>query len=176
MPPKVISFNDSYVPDIVRLDAAWRAEMGDAFSHQDWTEDHFRLDLPGKQKLSRLALDENGRLVGFWSASIRRRTAHTHRVAVDPSWRRSGLGRLMFESFREAALSAGCEDMTISLTFANDAARRFYEALGYRLMFGVDLEKFVAATGRPGRVEHDRVLEEGRAYVIMRRSLGREEP
>jgi len=175
VPHKVVPFDEAYVPDIVRLDAAWRAEMGDAFSHQDWTEDHFGLDLPGKRKVSRLALDERGRLVGFWIASVRRGRAHTHRVAVDPGLRRAGLGRLMFESFREAALASGCEELTISLTFANDAARRFYEALGYRLMFGIDLKKFVAATNRPGQVEHDRLLEEGRAYVIMRQSLDREE-
>jgi GNAT superfamily N-acetyltransferase len=175
VPYKVIPFNKNYVPAIVQLDAAWRAEMGDAFSHQDWTEDHFGLDLPGKVKVSRLALDDEGRLVGFWIASVRRKTAHTHRVAVDPGLRRTGVGRMMFESFQEAARSLGCRDLTISLTFANDAARRFYESLGYRLMFGVDLKKFAAGTNRPGRVEHDRLLEEGRAYVIMRQSLDREE-
>ncbi len=175
MEVKIIAFDPAYAPEMVRLDAYWRSRLGAAYSHQDWTEDHFRLDLPGKGRVSRLALDGQGRLVGFWIGSIRRRTAHTHRVAVDPDFCRAGVGRLMFASFREAARLSDCRDMTISLTFANDAARRFYETVGYRLIFGVDLEKFVAATNRPGRVEHDRLLEEGRAYVIMRQSLGGEE-
>jgi ribosomal protein S18 acetylase RimI-like enzyme len=160
---------------LVALDALMRRTRGDDYSHQDWGAAEFRRELPGKQALSLVARTEQGQVAGFWIASRRRRTAHTHRVAVDPDLRRSGVGRLMFESFREAAASLGCEVLTVSLAEANDAARRFYESLGFRPVQGDELREFVETTGRPGVVRNGRVLEEGRAYVIMSRRLDREE-
>ena len=70
--------------DLARLDGRVRRRLGSVYSHQDWGETQFEMDLPSKPELSRVAVDERGRLIGFWIASRRkRRTAHTHRVAVD---------------------------------------------------------------------------------------------
>jgi hypothetical protein len=59
---------EAHLAEAVAIDARAREELGDAYSHESWSEQHFRAERPGKWELSRAALRAD-RLVGFVIAS-----------------------------------------------------------------------------------------------------------
>ena len=52
-------------------------------------------------------------------------------VGVDPSQRRSGIGRRLTELFVKEAGQGGCEVVTLSVREDNPGARLFYESMGW---------------------------------------------
>jgi len=57
--------------------------------------------------------------------------AHLVLLAVRPSQRRSGIGQSMLEWLLESARVAGIASIHLELRAANEAARRFYRAMGF---------------------------------------------
>ena len=62
-------------------------------------------------------------------ASIER--AHLVLLAVQPTQRRRGIGRRMVDWLMESALTAGMASVHLELRADNEAARRFYRAVGF---------------------------------------------
>ena len=58
--------------------------------------------------------------------------AHLALLAVQPRSRRQGLGRRMLEWLVESACTAGIAAIHLELRASNQAARRFYHALGFK--------------------------------------------
>jgi ribosomal protein S18 acetylase RimI-like enzyme len=59
-------------------------------------------------------------------------TASLVSIGVDPSQRRSGIGRRLSELFLQEAKERGCELVALSVREDNLAARRFYESLDWK--------------------------------------------
>ena len=57
--------------------------------------------------------------------------AHLVLLAVRPSHRRTGIGQRMLEWLLESARCAGIASIHLELRAANEAARRFYRAMGF---------------------------------------------
>jgi GNAT superfamily N-acetyltransferase len=57
--------------------------------------------------------------------------AHVERVVVDPSHRRSGIGRRLLEAAADVASYYNCHKMS-ALVPHKSTAQRFFEACGYR--------------------------------------------
>ncbi len=57
--------------------------------------------------------------------------AHLVLLAVRPSHRRQGIGTRLLEWLLDSARTAGLASIHLELRSANDAARRFYRALGF---------------------------------------------
>lgn len=55
-----------------------------------------------------------------------------HWLAVLPEWRRAGVGRLLMSALEAACWDAGYRQVWLETHAAWTAAKRFYEALGYR--------------------------------------------
>jgi len=53
-------------------------------------------------------------------------------LAVHPSWQGHGLGREMMAVAEERLLALGCPKINLQVRDDNEAARQFYEAIGYR--------------------------------------------
>jgi ribosomal-protein-alanine N-acetyltransferase len=70
-------------------------------------------------------------LAGFAMMEFGDERAHLVLLAVRPTHRRRGIGRRMFEWLLESALTAGIESVHLELRASNEAARRFYRALGF---------------------------------------------
>ena len=70
-------------------------------------------------------------LAGFAMMEFGDERAHLVLLAVRPTHRRRGIGRRMFEWLLESALTAGVESVHLEMRAGNDAARRFYRALGF---------------------------------------------
>ncbi|WP_028967933.1 GNAT family N-acetyltransferase [Sphingomonas phyllosphaerae] len=66
-----------------------------------------------------------------------------HDLIVDPAHRRQGIGRLLAEAARAELTSKGAPRLVLSTAAKNEAARRLFEALGFRatmIEMTVDME------------------------------------
>ena len=72
-----------------------------------------------------------GAVSGFAIMEFGDERAHMVLLAVRPSLRRIGIGRRMFEWMLESARGAGMASIHLELRSGNDAARRFYRAMGF---------------------------------------------
>jgi ribosomal protein S18 acetylase RimI-like enzyme len=96
-----------------------------------WEEAQFRLVLPGKFMYSRIALSSEGLPMGFAVASQKGEAVHVHRLAVGRPFQRAGVGRSLVLAVVEAAGRDRIGAMTLKVGLENEAARRFYERLGF---------------------------------------------
>ena len=70
-------------------------------------------------------------LAGFAIMEFGEERAHLVLLAVRPSHRRQGIGQRMLEWVLESARVAGMASVHLELRAGNDAARRFYRAMGF---------------------------------------------
>jgi [ribosomal protein S18]-alanine N-acetyltransferase len=72
-----------------------------------------------------------GAVNGFAIMEFGDERAHLVLLAVRPSHRRLGIGQRMFEWMLDSARVAGMASIHLELRSGNDAARRFYRAMGF---------------------------------------------
>jgi [ribosomal protein S18]-alanine N-acetyltransferase len=72
-----------------------------------------------------------GALTGFAIMEVGDERAHLVLLAVRPSQRRLGVGRRLLEWLLASAHTAGMASVHLELRATNDAARRFYRAMGF---------------------------------------------
>ena len=72
-----------------------------------------------------------GALTGFAIMEFGDERAHLVLLAVRPSHRRLGIGQRMLDWLLDSARVAGMASIHLELRAANDAARRFYRAMGF---------------------------------------------
>ena len=70
-------------------------------------------------------------LVGFALAKFGSETVHLTLLGVSPAQQREGVGRRLMAWMEESAVVAGIFTVTLEVRIGNQAARRFYTALGY---------------------------------------------
>lgn len=80
-----------------------------------------------------LAARDRRRLVGFAIMDYYDEHAHLCLLAVQPGYQKTGIGRQLLEWLESSARTAGIFRVQLELRASNDAARLFYEKLGYRL-------------------------------------------
>jgi ribosomal-protein-alanine N-acetyltransferase len=71
-------------------------------------------------------------LAGFAIMQYGDTTAHLNLLAVEPRFRRAGVGRRLVRWLEESAVVAGTFTIGLELRASNAVAERFYLALGYR--------------------------------------------
>jgi ribosomal protein S18 acetylase RimI-like enzyme len=72
-----------------------------------------------------------GSINGFAIMEFGDERAHLVLLAVRPSHRRTGIGRRLLEWLLDSARTAGISSVHLELRAANEAARRFYRAMGF---------------------------------------------
>jgi ribosomal-protein-alanine N-acetyltransferase len=70
-------------------------------------------------------------LAGFAIMDFGDERAHLVLLAVQPTQRRRGIGRRLVDWLMESAQTAGMASVHLELRASNEAARRFYRALGF---------------------------------------------
>ena len=78
-----------------------------------------------------LVARESRRIVGFAIMDFGDEAAHLTLLAVDPSHRRHGIGRRLFDWLRQSALTAGIAVVKLELRAGNVEAQHFYRCLGF---------------------------------------------
>lgn len=79
-----------------------------------------------------LAARDRRRLVGFAIMEFYAVHAHLNLLAVQPGYRRRGVGRQLLEWLEASARTAGIFTVNLELRANNDGARSFYAKLGFR--------------------------------------------
>ncbi len=74
---------------------------------------------------------EGRRLVGFAIMNFGDESAHLSLLAVEPSHRRIGVGRGLFDWLKKSALTAGIAVIKLELRAGNADAQQFYLSLGF---------------------------------------------
>jgi ribosomal protein S18 acetylase RimI-like enzyme len=95
-----------------------------------WAPAHWRLDLPGKWRWSRVARTD-GELLGFLVASDRMGAVHVHRLAVAQAARRRGVARALVLDLARTAAAEGVRELTLKVHPENLPARELYATLGF---------------------------------------------
>ena len=158
------------------IDAGRLAAFGLRYSDEKWEATHFAMDVPEKMNLSRLALDGDQRLLGFWIASKKPcGTHHTHRVATrpnSPGHKNGGdIPGLMGEAVLSAARRTGCTSAQLTVHEDNAGAIGLYERLGYRRLRGDGFMRAANALGYDNAATNDDVLELGPEYRLCLMSM-----
>lgn len=146
----------------MELDVSVQMEFGEIYSEEIWNEQNFLFELPGKWDYSKLALDENDKLCGFWIASISSHPivgVYTHRVAVKKEYRGCGIAKQMFLDLFSNAKQNGFNRMTLSVSILNDHAIAFYESLGFIKLSNNELMEFIEHKGLKASMINDYVQE-----------------
>lgn len=73
----------------------------------------------------------SGAITGFAIVEFGEERAHLVLLAVRPSHRRLGIGQRLFRWLLDSARTAGMASIHLELRASNDAARRFYRAMGF---------------------------------------------
>ena len=74
---------------------------------------------------------DGGRIAGFGLMEFGEERAHLVLLAVRPAQRRLGIGRRLLDWLVESARTAGIASLHLELRAGNEAAQRFYRAMGF---------------------------------------------
>ena len=102
------------------------------------------------------AVERDGQLAGFLAGFISQSLpgeAYIHFVGVDPAQRGSGVGRLLYEAFFEAAEARGCVLVRAVTSPVNRGSVAFHQRMGFQLEPGdaqVDGIPVFSGYGGPG--------------------------
>ena len=96
-----------------------------------WPEEHLAriVALPGA--IGRVAELEGVGLIGYALGWVAADEAELANIAVVPPHRRSGVGRGLLESMREAAAALGATRMYLEVRVSNEVAQAFYRSRGF---------------------------------------------
>jgi ribosomal protein S18 acetylase RimI-like enzyme len=78
-----------------------------------------------------LVVEEEGLVVGSVMVGYDGHRGWINYLAVHPSRQRGGIGRALMEAAEERLAAMGCAKVNLQMRDGNEAARGFYEAIGY---------------------------------------------
>ena len=88
-------------------------------------------------------VEDNGVIIGFLlgfvvdaahassSEQRRRKTGYVHLVGIHPDYRRKGVGRLLYKTFTDGCIAAGCTCLKAITTPGNEASLHFHTDQGW---------------------------------------------
>lgn len=124
----------SWVPQpraATRDDVGAVAALEQACFDDPWGADSVAGEITGGGRIVRVAETTSG-ILGWSSTSVVAETADLLRVAVEPSARGRGLGRVLVDDVLRHAGDAGAERVLLEVAEPNTPARALYAATGFR--------------------------------------------
>jgi len=116
-----------------RLEQAARREIGSAYATENWHEDDFLQEQPGKCEYSQQAVDDTGELVGFLIAAISAPgIVHIQRIVVDKRYRQGQLARKMLSETERAARQTRIKVIMAMVSPRNAELWQLFQQAGYR--------------------------------------------
>jgi [ribosomal protein S18]-alanine N-acetyltransferase len=120
-------------------DAAACAAIDAATSTQPWSEASFAEELARDGRHYRVAVADDGEVVGYGGIAVLAGDAHVMGLAVVPAAQGRGWGGALLAALVAAAATVGCGGVTLEVRPSNVIARRLYGRAG-----------FIVAGRRPG--------------------------
>ena len=110
------------IPEIVKLEQAIHTAP--------WTEKSFKNELTNPHSIFWVA-KTSGQVIGYAGAWTLVDEAHITNVAVDPTFRRQGIGRKLVNELLGRSLDAGMTCATLEVRASNQAAIELYKGFGF---------------------------------------------
>ena len=126
-PPVRIRVEPMTLDDLVAVHAIERASFS-----VPWPDDAYRNELLTNRLASYVVARAGDEIVGFGGLWVMVDEAHITTFAVDPRWRRRGVGEWMLLGLLERAVARLAREATLEVRLSNVPARRLYEKYGFR--------------------------------------------
>lgn len=126
-PPVAIRIEPMTLGD---LDAVHAIERASFFP--PWPDDAYRNELTTNKLATYLVARMDGVVVGFAGIWIMVDEAHVTTFAVDPTWRRRGIGERLLVALLDISIARRAREATLEVRLSNMPARRLYEKYGFR--------------------------------------------
>jgi ribosomal-protein-alanine N-acetyltransferase len=97
-----------------------------------WPPHAYRTELETNRLATYLVARVEERVVAFGGMWLMVDEAHITTFAVDPAWRRQGIGERLLMAMLDMAIARGAREATLEVRLSNLAARRLYEKYGLR--------------------------------------------
>ena len=98
-----------------------------------WTPAKVKRHIKDKDTMVLIASKE-GTIAGFAIMRFGDHQAHLFLLAVQPEYRRTGIGRSMMQWLEKSCRTAGIQAVRLEVRSSNRGAMRFYRSLGYRFL------------------------------------------
>ncbi len=98
-----------------------------------WTPARVRHHIRNKDTMVLIA-SRDEEITGFAIMRFGDDQAHLFLLAVQPEFRRTGIGRSMMAWLEKSCRTAGIQEVRLEVRSSNRAAMRFYQRLGYRYL------------------------------------------
>jgi ribosomal protein S18 acetylase RimI-like enzyme len=149
---------------------------GCLFSSENWNEDNFLSDLPGKWELSCTALFKN-QPVGFCICSLfDTDKCFVYRVVVAKEYHRRHIGTEMFNFLFNRCLAREISHVLLEVNKDSKAALNFYAKLNFQKMKREDLIQYLYKKGKrhSSSIKGDYFIEKGypeKKFLLVRNLL-----
>jgi ribosomal-protein-alanine N-acetyltransferase len=97
-----------------------------------WPDDAYRNELTTNKLATYVVAKLEDVVVGFAGIWLMVDEAHVTTFAVDPVWRRRGVGEHLLLALLDVAVARRAREATLEVRLSNTAARRLYEKYGFR--------------------------------------------
>jgi [ribosomal protein S18]-alanine N-acetyltransferase len=97
-----------------------------------WPDDAYRSELLTNRLASYVVARAGEEVVGFGGLWVMVDEAHITTFAVDPRWRRRGVGEWLLLALLDRAVARQAREATLEVRLSNTPARRLYEKYGFR--------------------------------------------
>jgi len=98
-----------------------------------WTPAKVKRHIKDKDTMVLIASKE-GTIAGFAIMRFGDNQAHLFLLAVQPEYRRTGIGQSMMQWLEKSCSTAGIQAVRLEVRASNRVAMRFYRSLGYRFL------------------------------------------
>ena len=112
-------------------DVAPVAELERRSFPQPWSQGVLLAEATGRDRVSLVAEDEAGRVLGYGGVLVTAGEAHVMTLAVDPAARRRGIASRLVAALVAAAAEEGAHDATLEVRTTNRAAIALYRRFGF---------------------------------------------
>ena len=97
-----------------------------------WPAHAYRTELETNRLAHYLVARVSGQVVGYGGMWVMVDEAHITTFAVDPDWRRQGIGERLLLALLDLATGRNAREATLEVRLSNLPARRLYEKYGFR--------------------------------------------
>jgi len=97
-----------------------------------WPDEAYRNELMTNKLATYLVARLEDVVIGFAGIWLMVDEAHVTTFAVDPAWRRRGVGERLLLALLDVSVARRAREATLEVRLSNMAARRLYEKYGFR--------------------------------------------
>ena len=126
-PPVALRIDAMTFADIPAVHAIERASFA-----VPWPDGAYRSELATNRLASYVVARADDAVVGFAGLWVMVDEAHVTTFAVDPRWRRRGVGERLLLGLLDIAVARRAREATLEVRLSNVPARRLYEKFGFR--------------------------------------------